>query len=99
MTRFSLKFASMTEEIIPIWHTLPVEDVVRILNSDLKKGLSTEEVRIRHKEYASNALPEEKVSTKFQIFLNQFKSSLIYILAAAGGITFIMIFFLIIFLI
>jgi Ca2+-transporting ATPase len=66
------------------WHNLKVTETARILRTDLKKGLTEEEVELRQKEFGKNKLPEEKALSGFKIFLEQFKSPLIYILVIAG---------------
>ncbi len=69
------------------WHIISVEESLKILGSNDKTGLSSEEVVLRQKEYGHNKLPEEKPLNKVQIFLRQFKSPLMYILVVAGIIT------------
>ena len=70
-----------------MWHSLSWQEALQVLNSNLKQGLSDEEVKIREKEFGKNKLPEEKPLSKLKIYLEQFKSSLIYILIFAGIIT------------
>jgi len=60
-----------------------ITDVLTDLQTN-KNGLSEQEVKIRIKEYGQNKLPEGKVDSLFTIFLNQFKSPLIYTLLGAG---------------
>ncbi len=69
------------------WHALSVEEVVKKLKTDSQKGLSKEEVEKRQKKFGKNKLPQEKPLSAFKIFLEQFKSPLIYILLIAGIIT------------
>ncbi len=69
------------------WHKTSVEKTASALDVDVEQGLSKDEVAIRRKKYGPNALPEEKIASRLQIFLNQFKSPLIYILIIAGIIT------------
>lgn len=69
------------------WHALSIEEVVKKLKTDSQKGLSKEEVEERQKKFGKNKLPEEKPLSAFKIFLEQFKSPLIYILLIAGIIT------------
>jgi len=72
------------------WHNLSREEVVKILRSDIEKGLDEKEVEIRQKEFGKNKLPEEKPLSRLRIFLEQFRSPLIYILVIAGIITLIL---------
>ncbi len=69
------------------WHNLSTKEVIRILKTNLKKGLSQEEISIRQKEFGKNSLPEEITFSGIKIFLRQFKSPLIYILLIAGFVT------------
>lgn len=70
-----------------MWHSLSSQEALQKLNSDFRQGLFAEEVKIRQKEFGKNKLPEEKPLSKLRIFLEQFKSPLIYILVIAGIIT------------
>ena len=69
------------------WHSLSVEDAVKAQECDIKRGLTTDKVKERLRKFGPNALPEETTASKLQIFINQFKSPLIYILIIAGIIT------------
>ena len=66
------------------WHNLKIEEIIRILRTDTEKGLSEKEVKLSLKEFGKNILPEEKPLSRLTIFLEQFKSPLIYILLMAG---------------
>ena len=68
------------------FHDVPVEKVLEILGTS-EQGLSEEEVRKRLDEVGPNVLEEKGRVTKFQIFVDQFKSPLILILLVAGLIT------------
>ncbi len=69
------------------WHNLSWQQVLRKLESDPERGLTEKEVKERLEKYGKNKLPEEKPLSSFEIFLEQFKSPLIYILVIAGVIT------------
>lgn len=69
-----------------IWHSLAPQDVVKILNTDLEKGLTEKEVEMRQK-FGRNELPQEKPLSRLRILFDQLKSPLIYILIIAGIIT------------
>lgn len=49
-----------------------------------RKGLSEEEANSRLEDYGPNRLPKKRGYSPFRIFLEQFKSPLIYILVLAG---------------
>jgi Ca2+-transporting ATPase len=72
------------------WHNLTIGEVLRILRSDVKFGLTKEEVRIRQRKFGENKLPEEKPLSRFRIFFEQFRSPLIYILVIAGIISLVL---------
>lgn len=69
------------------WHNLEIAEVVRLLRTDIKKGLSEKEVLLRQKKIGKNNLPKEKALSKLTLFLSQFKSPLVYILLITGLIT------------
>jgi len=71
------------------WHNLSWKEVIKLLYSDPEKGLSDKEVKLRRLKSGLNLLPEEKTFSLLRIFLEQFKSSLIYVLLIAGIITLI----------
>ncbi|MES2344992.1 MAG: HAD-IC family P-type ATPase [Chlamydiota bacterium] len=52
------------------------------------EGLSQEDVKKRLKEYGMNRLPEGKGRSLYQVFFEQFKNPLIYLLVAASIVTF-----------
>jgi len=68
------------------WHSLSWERVVRVLDSDIEKGLTEKEVLVRQKDDL-NVLPKEKPLSKLRIFFEQLRSPLIYILIIAALIT------------
>ncbi len=72
------------------WHNLSREEAAKLLNVDLKKGLTEKEVISRRAEFGENKLPEEKPLSRLRIFLEQFQSPLIYILVVAGVVTLVL---------
>ena len=73
-----------------LWHNLDSEEAVKILRTDIKRGLSEKEVQDRQTEFGLNKLPEEEPLSRLKIFLEQLRSPLIYILIIAGIITLIL---------
>ena len=71
------------------WYSKKISDVLIELRSN-EEGLSTEEANRRLQQYGKNKLPEAKTDGILVIFFRQFKSSLIYILLAAGAVVFLM---------
>ncbi len=72
------------------WHNLSSQEAVKILRTDIKKGLTEEEVKNRRLEFGENKLLEEKPISQLRIFLEQFQSPLIYILVIAGIMTLVL---------
>ena len=65
------------------------EELIKGLNTDPSRGLSSEEALERKKRYGENRLEEKKPKTLFQRFLDQLKDVMILILLAAAVISFI----------
>jgi potassium/sodium efflux P-type ATPase len=72
------------------WHALEADEVVRLLESDAKRGLDPEEARRRLDEVGPNRLPEEERESALRRFLKQFHNVLIYILLVASVFTAVM---------
>ncbi len=72
------------EGIDPLWHALPVEDVLRRFELDPQRGLDAGAVRRAQARHGPNALPEAPPKPLWRTFARQFKSPLIYILFVAA---------------
>ena len=70
--------------MIAKWHNLSIKEAVKVLGSDIEKGLTESEALERQIEYGKNLLPRERRVPRLKIFLAQFRSPLIYILFFAG---------------
>ena len=68
-------------------HNISSTNVIKILDSDLEKGLNKEEVSRRILSFGKNIFKEKKETSKIILFLNQFKSPLMYVLIFAGILT------------
>jgi len=68
------------------WH-LTMQETAEILETDLKNGLSQEEVGKRITIFGRNVFDTTKRTSKLKIFLNQLKSPLILVLIFAGIVT------------
>ena len=66
------------------WFNKKVEDVEKELNTDLEKGLTTEEVQKRKEKYGFNELKAKKKKSLLQKFLEQFKDFSIIVLIIAA---------------
>lgn len=70
-------------------YTKDVSSVLISLQTQSTTGLSQQEVLIRQKKFGFNILPKAIHPSLFSIFIDQFKSPLIYLLAVAAGIIFL----------
>jgi len=68
--------------------TLTKSDVLKALNVQENRGLSTHEVNVRKNKYGINVLKEKKKETILKKFLSQFSDFMIIILFIASGISF-----------
>lgn len=66
------------------WFNKKIEDVEKELNTDLEKGLATEEVQKRQEKYGLNELKAKKKKSLLQKFLEQFKDFSIIVLIIAA---------------
>lgn len=57
-------------------------------NNIIQRGLSSTEAKARLEKFGLNSLPEKPQPTSFAIFASQLKNPLVYILLAAGIVTF-----------
>lgn len=69
------------------YFNLTTEETLNELKTNLKTGLSTEEVRLRREQYGLNELKKMKKRTFFAMFVAQFKSFMILILMIAAAIS------------
>jgi len=65
-------------------HELNIDEVSAHLDVQVEKGLSTEQVTQRKKNYGPNQLQQESPRSAWLVFLVQFKSILILILIGAA---------------
>jgi Ca2+-transporting ATPase len=68
------------------WHSLAAEETLAQLNSSAA-GLSTKEAAVRLAAHGPNTLKEGKRISPLRIFLDQFKSLIIWILIVAGVVS------------
>lgn len=69
------------------WHALSIKENYQILKTS-EEGLTDSEAKLRLKKYGLNNFSNEHRRNLFILFLNQFKSPLIYILLITAIITF-----------
>lgn len=73
-----------TEKQPTIWHSLDIEQVIALLESDLEEGLSTKEVKERTDRFGPNELTGKKGKSVWMRFLLQFNQPLSIVLLCAG---------------
>ncbi|MHA1472825.1 MAG: cation-transporting P-type ATPase, partial [Promethearchaeota archaeon] len=73
-----------------IWHNLSIQETAQVFNIDLEKGLSEKQVKANQEKFGFNQLPQKKPLPQIQLFLDQFKNILIYILIISGIVTLIL---------
>lgn len=66
------------------WHSLPVLDVVTELRVDPQTGLTTDEVSRRFLTFGTNTILAQTTRSTWRIFIDQFASLVIALLAAAA---------------
>ena len=77
----------MQEPLKTSWHSLPVEQVAEILQTNSEHGLSLNEAKTRLQKFGENAMSVTKDQSSIILFLLQFKQPLVLILIIAGTIT------------
>lgn len=70
------------------WHTISLEEVQKELQTDFKRGLSLPEARRRRRKFGLNTVEVKEKTTVWQIFLNQFKNPLVYVLFLVAAAAF-----------
>lgn len=73
-----------TDDPVPVWHALSVDQLLRHFELDPQQGLDSDAVRRAQDRYGPNTLPEPPPKPLWRTFARQFKSPLIYILFVAA---------------
>ncbi len=68
------------------WHSLGIKKAGELLETDLSKGLDSEEAEIRQKRYGQNKLVEEKKLSFLSVALNEIREPMILLLLVVGVI-------------
>ena len=82
--------ATTTELPAQTWHTMLSEATTEQLKTDQLNGLTQTEAKARLAKSGPNTLTQAKQRTTFEIFLSQFRSLIVLLLAAATAIAFAM---------
>ena len=72
------------------WHTLSIEQAFERLQADAAQGLTPEEASRRLTRYGANTLSHARQRSTLSIFIGQFRSLIVALLAAATAIAFAM---------
>ncbi|MEK7636603.1 MAG: HAD-IC family P-type ATPase [Patescibacteria group bacterium] len=70
------------------WHSASLSEIEQKFGTNFKTGLSQKDATDRLRSEGKNTLPESRRETVFQIFIRQFKSSLIFVLLFSAGVLF-----------
>ena len=73
-----------------IWHELPEQEVVRLLESDRASGLTQAEVEARQRKFGRNEMTARQRMSEWKRFLLQFAQPLMYILLLASAVTLVL---------
>src|SRR5215472_4392057 len=68
------------------WHAITADEVLTLLDSNVRTGLASDEVSRRLEEYGRNQLPEKRKQGPLMRLLKQLNNILVYVLLAAGFI-------------
>ena len=70
------------------WHTRSIEEVARVLETDLKRGLTAREAQARLEKYGPNELQEQPRPGFWRMLLDQFNQFLVLILIVSAVVSF-----------
>lgn len=70
------------------YHSRPFEEILENLKVDPDRGLSSDEANRRLEKYGENRLRKAKTRSAWEILFEQFKSTVIIVLVAAGSVAF-----------
>ena len=74
----------MKDEKEPLWHTLPVDEIVRRLGIVLQTGLDEDEARRRLEQHGPNELADRGARSPWSILWGQLTGTLVVILILAA---------------
>jgi len=69
------------------WHSLEIDKVIELFESDSRDGLGSLSIKHREEYFGKNILKEKKQDSKLKKFFVQFHNALIYILLGATFVT------------
>jgi len=66
------------------WHSKKIEEISELFQTDLKKGLSSNQVEDLRLKFGANILQSGKIKSNWKLLFEQFNDPLIYILTVAA---------------
>jgi P-type Ca2+ transporter type 2C len=69
------------------FHALAVRDAISSLETDQMKGLSASDITERKIRFGLNSIAQDEKRSAFLVFLNQFKSPIVFLLLIAAGLS------------
>ncbi|MFL5282609.1 MAG: HAD-IC family P-type ATPase [Rhodopila sp.] len=87
LMREDIAFSSDGTAAAPDWHACPAEEVVATLQTSGTHGLAEADAGKRLAEYGINVLPEPSPRSTMAIFLAQFQTLPVGLLAVVGGVS------------
>lgn len=69
------------------WWQLDIKDIIKIQETDLQNGLSSQEAKRRFSEFGPNQLKEKKGPSALSLFLEQFHDLIVWILIGAAFVS------------
>ncbi|EMK00475.1 MULTISPECIES: cation-translocating P-type ATPase [unclassified Leptospira] len=69
-------------------HNININEIIRIFQTDTEAGISSPEAESRLQKYGPNKIQEEKKKSIWLVFIEQFKSPIVYLLFLATALSF-----------
>ena len=85
---YSLKLKNRKGDDKMDWHSISAEETAKRLETDIKKGLTSAQVRQRTEKYGQNVLTEKKRPGIIRKFLSQLTDFMVLLLLAAAAVSF-----------
>ena len=70
-----------------VWHSLEVNEAIKVLSGNADTGLTTQEVESRLHKYGTNELDESSGRSSWEILVDQFKNIMLLMLIAVAIIS------------
>ncbi len=77
------------DDTFPSWHSLPVDETLRQLETDVETGLAETEAQDRLAEHGPNRLLSRGSPSPWALLLDQFKEAMVLVLMAAAAVSYL----------